>query len=186
MPKKQTQFTFRYIFYKYDVSNEQDGSEAEYEVLHTEILNNGFWIPDTSWLDDEVHHVDLGEFVVCQELAMAQVHEIVVNVEPWSEYDAYNGDWDGGVHWHDVAHRRITGQDLKDFLICYPRCNRLQGMSEDYDFELNIGSGGIESMKWEMACDAVPEELRKLTDKEQDAMFDYMKSILKRYYMESE
>lgn len=183
MPKKQTQFTFRYIFYKYDISEAQDGSEAEYEILHTEIINNGFWILDLSWLDDEVHHVELGEFDCCAELPMGQVHEIVVNVEPWSEYDQYNGDWDGGVYWHDVAHRRLTGRELKEFLIGHPRCNRLHGLEEENTFKEHGGDGCCHSMRYEIAIDStdVPEELKHLPDDTLNAMVEYFKKTFTKY-----
>jgi len=186
MPKKTTPFTFRYVLYKYDISDAQDGSEAEYEVLFNECINNSFWMPDLSWLDDELHHTDFDGLDLFKELPMNQVHEIVANVNPWHDYDEYSGEHDGGVTWEDYAHRRLQGQDLKEFLCCYPRCNRLQGLKEDYEFELNIGSSGIDAMNWEVAVGSVPKELRDLTIEQLASMESYMKSILTRYYEGSE
>lgn len=128
MPKKQTPFTFRFVFYKYDISDKQDKSDVEYEILFSEVINNGFFQGDLSWLEEELESPELHSYECCSELEFNQVHEIVVNVEPWVEQNPMEGDWDGGVHWHDVAHRRLTGEYLREFLIYYPRCNRLQGL----------------------------------------------------------
>ena len=182
MPKSESPFTLRMIFYKYDVGENE--VKAEYEVLHSEVINNGFWIPDTSWLDDELYHMDYEGIDVFDELPFDQVHEVMANVTPWASQDSWSGEWDGGLDWNSVATRRLTGENLKEFLICHPRCNRLHGLKDEYEFnnETGVGPTILQHLKWCEAVDALPSELRELTEEQRRAMIKFYSDALYQYY----
>lgn len=180
MPKKPYPYTYRIIFYKYDISEAQDGSKAEYEMLHYDVINNGFFVGCLDFLEQDILNVNLDDYSDTSELPFNQVHEIVVDVEPWANQD-YWGEWDGGVHWQDFAYRRLTGEELKEFLIYHPRCNRLQGLLDEYEFRSTIGPHVMQEFEWNDAVGVIPDELKDLTDEQMKSMMNYFKDTLYKY-----